>query len=71
MKHGYLVLMVLIIAVSGCIGGEVQISNWPSGYDAAVVISFDVEQAQATDITRAADLLEKYDAKATFFVVAG
>ncbi len=63
--------MVLIIAVSGCIGEEVQISNWPSGYDAAVVISFDVEQAQATDITRAADLLEKYDAKATFFVVAG
>ncbi|HDH28548.1 MAG TPA: hypothetical protein ENH13_05390, partial [Euryarchaeota archaeon] len=71
MKYGYLVLLVLIIAASGCIGEKVQISNWPSGYDVAAVITFDVEQAQTTDIIRTVDLLEKYDAKATFFVVAG
>lgn len=71
MKHGILVLLVLFILSAGCVGGNVQISNWPSGYEAAAVISFDVEQAQTQDITRTVELLNKYDAKATFFVVAG
>jgi peptidoglycan/xylan/chitin deacetylase (PgdA/CDA1 family) len=64
-------LVLILLTSSGCLGSEVSVANWPDGYKSAVILSFDVEQAQAADILKAAEILEEHDADATFFVVAG
>jgi peptidoglycan/xylan/chitin deacetylase (PgdA/CDA1 family) len=61
----------MLMATSGCLGQSLSLSNWPNGHKSAVVLSFDLEQAQAEDIKKVIDLLERYNADATFFVVAG
>jgi hypothetical protein len=61
----------MLMATSGCLGQSVYLSNWPNGHKSVVVLSFDLEQAQAKDIKKVIDLLEEYNADATFFVVAG
>lgn len=71
MKTWLAVLFVALLATAGCLGPSVSIANWPDGHRAAVIVSFDVEQSSAADLKKVADLLNKYDAQATFFVVAG
>ncbi len=71
MKPSYIFVFAVLLITSGCLGSDVTLANWPDGAEAAVVISFDVEQAQASDLERVTLLLEKYNSKATFFVVAG
>lgn len=65
------VMVLLVLVFSGCFGDNVSIANWPFGYSSAVVVSFEVEQAQAADLERVVELLREHDAGATFFVVAG
>ncbi len=72
MRRFAICVAVLLVAVfSGCFGESVSIANWPFGYRSAVVVSFEVEQAQSADLEGAVELLRDYDADATFFVVAG
>jgi peptidoglycan/xylan/chitin deacetylase (PgdA/CDA1 family) len=71
LKPSLVIIFVVLFGTSGCLGSDVSLANWPDGHESAVVISFDVEQAQAADLQRLIILLEKYNAKATFFVVAG
>ncbi len=71
LKPSLVIIFAVLLGTSGCLGSDVSLANWPDGYESAVVISFDVEQAQASDLQRVTLLLDKYNAKATFFVVAG
>jgi hypothetical protein len=47
------------------------LANWPNAQKAAVVISFDVERSHETDLKKVIEILNNYEADATFFVVAG
>jgi len=70
-KAGAILLCLIILLLPGCFGKSVSISNWPEGRKAALVITFDVEQANSSHIQRVVRALEARDAKATFFVVPG
>lgn len=46
-------------------------ATWPKGYNSAVLVSFELEQASPSDIRDAVNLLRRHEAKGTFFVVSG
>lgn len=71
MKPYLAIVCFALLATSSCLGQGVTLTNWPNGHRSAVVIAFEVEQAQASDISRAADILKRHNMNGTFFVVPG
>jgi peptidoglycan/xylan/chitin deacetylase (PgdA/CDA1 family) len=63
--------MLLCSVITGCVYGQksLPVIAWPQGKQIAVSITFDDARASQVDVGTA--LLDKYDVKATFFVVPG
>jgi hypothetical protein len=71
MKGKIALLCLIVFLTAGCLGEGASLANWPHGYKSAVVIGFEVEQAQSSDINKAVQILKSHEANGTFFVVAG
>ena len=67
MKRLFYILAICAIALSGCAKKSSRIEELKAKYDKFVALTFD--DGPSTLTPRILDLLEKYDATATFFVI--
>ena len=69
MKRLFYILAICSIALSGCAKKSCRIAELTEKYDKFVALTFD--DGPSTLTPRILDLLETYDATATFFVIGG
>lgn len=69
MKRLFYILAICSIALSGCAKKSCRIAELTEKYDKFVALTFD--DGPSTLTPRILDILEKYDATATFFVIGG
>ena len=69
MKRLFYILAICALALSGCAKKSSRIEGLKAKYDKFVALTFD--DGPSTLTPRILDLLEKYDATATFFVIGG
>ena len=69
MKRLFYILAICSIALSGCVKKSCRIAELTEKYDKFVALTFD--DGPSTLTPRILDILEKYDATATFFVIGG
>ena len=69
MKRLFYILAICSIALSDCAKKSCRIAELTEKYDKFVALTFD--DGPSTLTPRILDILEKYDATATFFVIGG
>ena len=69
MRRLFYILAICALALSGCAKKSTRIEELKEKYDKFVALTFD--DGPSTLTPRILDILEKYDATATFFVIGG